>query len=120
MAAAKARTTHCACLALLALLASACGDAPAKPTPVPTPDPLALTCPAAVSLLSPTAQPVAVRYGAATATGGTPPVQVVCAPGSDTLFPVGRTTVTCNAADSKGVTGVCAFTVTVTAPPTIT
>jgi lysophospholipase L1-like esterase len=108
-----------ASVALAALLASACGDTPARPTPVPTPDPLTLTCPAAVSLLSPAAQPIAIRYGSASATGGTPPVQITCTPASDTIFPIGRTTVTCNGADSRGVTGSCAFTVTVTTPPTI-
>jgi lysophospholipase L1-like esterase len=35
------------------------------------------------------------------------------------LFQVGRTTVTCSGADTKGLTGSCSFTVTVTAPPTI-
>jgi lysophospholipase L1-like esterase len=120
MAAAIERTINCRYLALAALLASACGGSPTAPPPPPPPDPLAVSCPAAVSLLSPTAQPIAVRYGAATATGGTPPVQITCAPGSDTVFPIGRTTVTCNASDSRSLTGSCSFTVTVTAPPTIT
>src|SRR5712691_11111200 len=93
------------------LTAGACGDSPAGPTPVPPPDPLALTCPTAVSQLSPTGQATAVRYGGATATGGTPPVQITCTPASDTLFPVGRTTVTCNGADTRGLTGSCTFTV---------
>jgi lysophospholipase L1-like esterase len=108
----------CAVAASL-LAASGCGGDPAAPTPVPTPDPLAVTCPAPVSQPSPTGQPVAVRYGTPTATGGTPPVQIACTPAADTLFSVGRTTVTCNAADTKGLTGSCSFTVTVTAPPTI-
>jgi lysophospholipase L1-like esterase len=101
------------------LTASACGDDPVKPTPVPPPDPLTLTCPAPVTQLSPTGQPIAIRFGVPTATGGTPPVQTSCTPASDTLFQVGRTTVTCNGADTKGLTGTCSFTVTVTAPPTI-
>jgi len=106
-------------VAVAVALASACGGSPTAPPPPPPPDPLAVTCPATVSLPSPAAQPIAVRYGAATATGGTPPVQITCTPASDTLFPVGRTTVTCNASDSRSVTGSCSFTVTVTAPPTI-
>ena len=101
------------------ILAVGCGDPPARPTPVPTPDPLALTCPASVTQLSPTGQPLAVRFGSATATGGTPPVQIACQPANDSMFAVGRTTVTCNGADSRGVTASCAFTVTVTSPPTI-
>jgi lysophospholipase L1-like esterase len=90
-----------------------------QPTPTPTPDPLAVACPVSVTLLSPLAQPIAIRYGNATATGGTPPVQISCSPASDTLFPVGRSTVTCNAVDTKGVTATCSFSVTVTAPPTL-
>jgi lysophospholipase L1-like esterase len=101
------------------MLASACGDTPARPTPVPTPDPLTLSCPAPVTLLSPTAQPVAVRFGSATTAGGSPPVQVTCNPASDTVFPVGRTTVTCNASDTRGTTASCSFVVTVTTPPTL-
>jgi acyl-CoA thioesterase-1 len=108
-----------AVVALAVLLTtSACGDSPAAPTPVPPP-PLTLTCPAAVSQLSPTGQAIGIRYGSATATGGTPPVQITCTPASDALFQVGRTTVTCNGADTKGVTASCSFAVTVTAPPTI-
>jgi len=67
--------------------------------------------------MSPTGQPLAVRYGSATATGGTPPVQITCAPANDALFPIGRTTVTCNGVDSRGVAASCALTVTVTSPP---
>lgn len=103
--------------ALGSLLAVSCGDDPARPTPIPTPDPLALTCPAAVTQMSPTGQPLAVRYGSATAAGGTPPVQITCAPANDALFPIGRTTVTCNGSDSRGQTASCGFTVTVTSPP---
>jgi lysophospholipase L1-like esterase len=44
----------------------------------------------------------------------------MCAPANDALFPIGRTTVTCNGADSRGVTASCAFTVTVTSPPMLT
>jgi lysophospholipase L1-like esterase len=111
-------TVASACLASATLLVSACSDSPATPTPV-LPPPLGLTCPGPVSQLSPTGQPIGIRYGGATATGGTPPVQITCTPASDTLFQVGRTTVTCNAADTKGVTASCSFVVTVTAPPTI-
>jgi lysophospholipase L1-like esterase len=60
---------------------------------------------------------MSIRFGAATATGGTPPVQVTCAPSSDSMFPVGSTTVTCTGVDSRGVRGTCSFTVAVSAPP---
>src|SRR5258708_22452868 len=90
-------TVASACLASATLLVSACSDSPATPTPV-LPPPLGLTCPGPVSQLSPTGQPIGIRYGGATATGGTPPVQITCTPASHTLFQVGRTTVTCHAA----------------------
>jgi lysophospholipase L1-like esterase len=72
-----------------------------------------------VSVPSPTAQPIPVRYGVATASGGVPPVQVTCSPASDTLFPVGRTNVTCSGADTRGTAASCSFGVTVTSPPSI-
>lgn len=45
------------------------------------------------------------------------PLTPVCIPPSGSLFPVGGTTVTCNAADSEGNRATGSFTVTVTAPP---
>ena len=49
---------------------------------------------------------------------GTP----VCSPASGSFFPKGTTTVTCNVADSSGLTATCTFTVTIndTQQPTIT
>jgi len=109
-----------ACLALGAVMTSACSSStPTQPTPPIPPDPLRLTCPDAVSLPSPTALPIAIRYGTATATGGVPPVRIVCTPSNDSMFPVGATTVTCNATDTRGTTASCTFGVTVTPPPRI-
>ena len=100
-----------------ATLAAACSkSSPSGPTP-PTPDPLKLSCPAAVTQTSQSGQPTAIIYTPATAEGGTRPVQVTCSPESNSSFPVGTTTVTCNAVDAKSVTASCSFTVTVTAPP---
>lgn len=100
------------------LAISACGASPTAPTPPPpTPDPLKITCPAGVSVTSATGQPLPVRYGSATTIGGTPPVQVSCQQGNDSVFKIGTTTVTCTATDSKNVTDSCPFTVTVIAPP---
>jgi lysophospholipase L1-like esterase len=108
-------------LSVTTLLAiGACTGSPAKPTPTPpppTPDPLKITCPAPVSQPSATGQPISVHYGAATTTGGTPPVEIVCTPASDTAFQVGSTAVACRASDTKTATDACVFTVTVTAPP---
>jgi acyl-CoA thioesterase I len=58
-----------------------------------------------------------VHYGVATAEGGTRPVQIACAPASDSTFPVGTTSVTCTGTDARGVTASCTFNVTLNAPP---
>ena len=62
---------------------------------------------------------MAVRYGTASTTGGTPPIQLACTPTSDSTFNIGATTVTCVATDAKSVTTSCTFTVTLNAPPRI-
>jgi lysophospholipase L1-like esterase len=54
-----------------------------------------------------------VNYVAPTVTGGTPPVNVTCAPVSGSTFGIGSTPVNCSAADSIGRTAVCSATVTV-------
>ena len=101
------------------MLVAACSKSnPASPTP-PAPDPLKLTCPAPVSQNSQAGQPTAVPYTIATAEGGTRPVQVACDPSSNSTFPLGTTTVTCNAVDAKSVTASCSFTVTVVGPPRV-
>jgi len=104
-------------LAGAVLAAGACSkNSPAAPTP-PPPDPLKAICPAPVSQSSQAGLPTPVSYDLATAEGGTRPVQITCAPPSGSTFPVGTTTVTCNAVDAKSVTASCSFTVTVIAPP---
>src|SRR5258705_7346678 len=60
---------------------------------------------------------MSIRYSATTATGGTPPVRITCAPPSDSMFPLGQTTVTCSGVDSRNVAAACSFAVTVNAPP---
>jgi lysophospholipase L1-like esterase len=73
----------------------------------------------AVSVTAATNQPAAVTYGTATTTGGAPPVTVSCAPASQTPFPIGSTTVTCTATDTRQRTGACTFGVTVLPPPVL-
>jgi lysophospholipase L1-like esterase len=102
----------------LAILAAACSSNSTAPTPPPpTPDPLAVLCPTAVTQTSPSGLPISVRYGTPTATGGTPPVQITCAPPNDSMFPLGSTTVTCTGVDSRSVTNSCTFTVSIAPPP---
>jgi len=101
------------------MLAAACSkSSPTSPTP-PAPDPLKLTCPAPVSQNSQAGQPTPVPYTVATAEGGTRPVQVTCDPASNSTFPLGTTTVTCNAVDARSVTASCSFTITVVGPPRV-
>ena len=69
---------------------------------------------------SPTGSPVSIVYETPTATGGSPPVVIACAPQSGSTFPIGVTAVSCTATDQTQKVDSCAFTVTVTAPPTIT
>ncbi len=97
------------------LLLTACSDTPARPTQV-FESPQAL-CPAPVALKSQSGLAMPASYGAATATGGTPPTTVSCAPASGSTFPIGTTPVTCTATDSVGRAGSCTFGVTLTAPP---
>ena len=52
-------------------------------------------------------------FFSATAHSGTPPLTITCTPGSGTEFPVGSTTVTCVARDSRGLSASCSFRVTV-------
>lgn len=58
-----------------------------------------------------------VTYAATATDDETAGLTPVCDPASETLFPVGTTTVTCRATDAAGNTGSASFTVTVTAPP---
>ena len=97
------------------LMLPGCSDTPLRPTQV-IESPRAF-CPAPVALSSLSGLPLPVSYGAATATGGTPPTTVSCSPASGAIFPIGVTTVTCTATDQVARTDSCAFSVTVTAPP---
>jgi hypothetical protein len=62
-----------------------------------------------------------VIFNAPSAADNCPSVTVTCVPASNTLFPVGVTTVTCTARDTSGNTATSTFTVTVndTQKPTI-
>jgi lysophospholipase L1-like esterase len=94
------------------------------PTPVPptdTTDPPSVTCPPPQTIqLTAEVTSTPVVYGAATATGGKPPVTTVCTPPSGSLFNTGQTTVSCTATDAVQRTSTCSLIVTVVAPPTLT
>ena len=104
---------------VLLTIALACGggDSTAVPTqPTPPPAALTLSCSTPIEQQTPDNAPVLVTYDEPVAEGGTPPITVDCAPGSDTSFPVGTTTVACTATDSVDVTSSCSFDVTILAP----
>jgi len=75
--------------------------------------PITLTCPPDATTSTRVPSGAVVTYPAPTASGGCPPVNVVCNPPSGSTFPVGTTTVNCTATDSCGQTATCAFKVTV-------
>ena len=57
-----------------------------------------------------------VTFADPTVTGAIAPVDIRCSPKSGSQFPLGNTTVTCEATDAKGNTGSCTTTVTVNSP----
>ena len=82
-------------------------------TPPPSPSPLTLKCPTIGPVSAGNATQASVYYVAPTYSGGTAPVQLRCNPKSGTAFPLGKTTVTCDATDAKGQTASCTTTATV-------
>jgi lysophospholipase L1-like esterase len=77
---------------------------------------MTLACPAGVTADSSDANPVTVSFDPPTQTGGFPPVTITCSSQSGTAFPVGTTTVTCQAVDSLQRQATCSFPVAVKGP----
>jgi len=104
----------------LTLVVSACAS-PAKPSapPVdPYPEGPHVLCPSISDAFSSRdGQATVIQYGTPTATSGAPPVSIVCDPPSGATFPVGSTNVTCTATDARQRHDVCAFRISVLAPP---
>jgi lysophospholipase L1-like esterase len=97
---------------LVVALAARCGDSPTGPSgPGPS-----ISCPPPVRIESLDGRPVTATYTTPQATGGQQPVTVTCAPASGTAFPVGSTTVTCEAVDRANRQTSCSFFVSVTRP----
>jgi hypothetical protein len=80
--------------------------------------PLVVACPPAMVLAASGPEGAIVFY-TSSASGGCPQVTVNCNPPSGSNFPIGTTTVTCNADDSCGQSATCSFTVTVNDPNTV-
>ena len=96
---------------------SGCGSSPIAPTP---PQALTVICPSTVSLQSADGGAVAASYEAPHTVGGTAPVTTSCSAQSGGTFPVGSSTVTCQAADARGQNASCGFVVNVQGPPKLT
>lgn len=75
----------------------------------------ALSCPAAQTRVTvrPGDPSVGVSYPAPVVSDNCPGVTFICLPPSGSIFPLGTTTVTCNATDTTGNASTCSFTVTV-------
>jgi lysophospholipase L1-like esterase len=89
-------------------------SSPTQPTPPAGPS---LTCPLPLSATSPDGNAVAVTYQQPPAIGGTLPVVVTCTPAPGSAFPVGSTTVACEAVDAGSRRASCSFAITVQPPP---
>lgn len=72
-----------------------------------------ITRPADVSVTAFGSAPAVVNYSTPAATDNCQGVNVVCTPPSGSSFPIGSTTVNCNATDAAGNTASCSFKVTV-------
>jgi lysophospholipase L1-like esterase len=96
-------------------MAVACSS-PTSVTPPPAVGPPSLTCPGVTTATAALGTTTAhVMFASPTLSGGTPPVTVSCLPGSGSTFPLGSTTVTCQATDAIGRTAVCTVSVVVNA-----
>jgi lysophospholipase L1-like esterase len=110
------------CVALaVAALSAGCSRGSTTPTPVDPGVPI-LACPAPPQpVQAPDSSGALVAFGAASATGGTPPLAApTCSAVSGSKFPVGTTTVTCNVSDAKSRSASpCSFAVVVTPAPVV-
>jgi hypothetical protein len=76
------------------------------------PPPLIITCPGNITVLTTNPSGAVVNY-TVTVSGGRPPITTNCVPSSGHSFPIGTTTVNCNATDSCGQSASCSFTIVV-------
>lgn len=97
--------------ALAAVPLAACGGGPNPPSPPAQPPQIACSEPLVVSTAVGLSQQVS--YPPPVVTFGAAPVAVSCSPASGAAFPLGTTTVNCNAVDSQERRAGCSFDVTV-------
>jgi lysophospholipase L1-like esterase len=103
-------------------VAGACGGRGATVLPVPTPpvpNPPSISCPANLAGEAHVGKLPTISFDTPAAQDGQPPVNVTCTPASDSEFPVGTTTVTCEAVDALARKANCSFDVVVANIPRI-
>ena len=96
-------------LIVVAFLPACGGKNPIEPQPQPP----ALSCPASISIEAKQPDGASVTFDQPTAREGRPPYVIQCAPASGSLFPVGKTPVTCTATDADQKQTSCTFDVDV-------
>ena len=94
-----------------------CSGSPTAPPPPPT---LVLTCPGTATVQSADGNPISMSFDQPQAVGGNAPVTTSCSPQSGSSFPVGTSTVNCQATDSRSQSASCGFIVNVQGPPRLT
>lgn len=107
--------------ALVALTFGIGCNSPSAPTPPPPPPPPpdapSLSCGDDLSRTTTDANGARVTFETPQAQNGQTPVTVACSPASDTVFPMGTTTVSCTATDALQRQATCSFNVTVARLP---
>jgi lysophospholipase L1-like esterase len=101
------------------MLAAACGGhSPTPPAPV-IPNPPSLSCPADLAAISHVGSFPTLSFDIPVAQDGKLPVSVTCTPSPGSEFPIGTTSVVCEAVDALARKGTCTFSVVVTPAPTL-
>jgi hypothetical protein len=80
--------------------------------------PPTISCPADIIVVQNSTSGAIVNFAPPTASDNCPGVTTTCVPASGSLFPFGKTKVTCTATDASGNVASCSFQVTVVPPPT--
>jgi lysophospholipase L1-like esterase len=101
------------------LAAAACSSTPSPIQPPPPNPALQMACPAQLVRDASSPQGTDVHFDAPVPTGGRPPYQVNCTPGSGNIFAIGETSVSCTATDADMAQASCGFTVSVRVRQTI-
>jgi lysophospholipase L1-like esterase len=106
-------------LAAVAALSVVCATCGAKSPIGPPGGVLGVSCPQSIDVNSSDGNAVTVAYDQPQTTNGLAPVTTTCSMTSGSAFPVGASTVSCQARDAASQSASCSFSVRVHAPPTL-